>query len=349
MKFLAYATLLTLLSPFAQAQNEGGINGGGGGAYVCRNPDGSIRSSRLIDLWETERNAKRFGVPLHIERSDRDPELQFADAIKKLAAFDPDFADAVAAEKKKIFDINKPVPLPSDEEISLPKDLETVYSPKGCKPTGMMYFHDGKGFLQVDEEIFAALETKTDVAAAWAHESIYWVLRNAAGEKTSKNTRFLVGCLFAKEKCLRRNNGTRKLSPGQLAYHCSRDQVDVFLYPSEAEEDGAKGAPMGNGSVFRAEVRKMDGLGFRESLHVLYGKVGETPNPKESLGLERAYGPLQPLGPFASIRLDVKRAGGKIILEKYGYWNHFISDGRQVVDVTADPIECKPVYGKATP
>ena len=206
MKNKILSTLIILLPLTALA--EGGINGGGGGAYVCRNPKGKILESRLVDLWEAENTPFQWPHKtgkLHITYTNKvSAEEQFSAAMKKLATADASLAKEVEEEKNAIF-ANKNSLDPSIS-ISLPDDLKAGYFPSGCPAEGMMFFNGDSNQLDIKDEIFDKLKTKTDIAAAWAHEAIYKIFREKANHTTSRLTRRLVACLFSDDlECVKKN------------------------------------------------------------------------------------------------------------------------------------------------
>lgn len=344
---LAY--LLFFLTIMARAQQAVGPgDGGGGGAYVCRNPDGSIKSSMLVDLWEAERTTFN-GRKLKIKYSDEDPHAQFERAMDKLREQDPELADVVAQEKENIF--RRAEMLADDEEIPVPDDLKTRRNPKGCSATGMMYYEeDSKYFagdsdkLVVDKEIFKALRTKTDIAAAWAHEAIYKVFRDRKGQRDSKLTRRLVGCLFSDGKdCLQPQK--KNLLHGQLGYHCKDDQVDVTLVPTiySTSYNGyviTKNKPenVPSDDFMRAYVHGMDGLKIPHGLTTAL-KLGDKTSEKETTGPLSDYGYQTDL----TLRAEMD-APGKVMLIGYGYQSRSGRFGSGAFFANVK-IRCRPVWG----
>lgn len=347
---LILVSLLLLSTPFAHA-DDGGINGGGGGAYVCRNADGSVRSAKWIDLWETEHNFARKRKPIYVRRSNRDPELQFADAVKKLRLYDPEMADAVVEAKAYIFDNkdsdHRPRDLLEDEAINLPEDLKTEFYPTGCPPTGVLLYHDFNDYLSRDSQIFDKLETKTDVAAAWMHEALYKIARRA-GMKSSRNVRRIVGCLFAErtDVCWPREQplpANDPMSKPKLAFHCLGDGVDLLVHPYT---DIKSPRDIKNGMRVSVEVDKLGGLTARQA----YGTEATLGKEFPDHGFpDSGYWPIPAYQanlvdkPLTLGGLDLRVTPDKrLVLNKYLYFNQLSHDPIMLNDFGRKPITCKP-------
>jgi hypothetical protein len=192
------------------SSHAGTVSDGGGGAYVCRDAAKKIISSHLVDLWEAENvewtwpnnGQPRVARTIKIRFSNANPEQQFQAALSRIAKLDGALADEIKREKTGIF--AKPHKLPESISISVPEDLRNTYFPTSCEAEGMMLYRGDKDMLDIRPDIFAALATNTDIAAAWMHEALYKVLRTGAPIPNSKKVRRLNACLFSTdENCLR--------------------------------------------------------------------------------------------------------------------------------------------------
>jgi hypothetical protein len=231
-KLWAVAALFSVASAFA-----GTKDGGGGGAYVCLSPDGSIRYSLMADLWEAANTPFKWPHKtgkLKIVLSNEPAEAQFKKAMERIASLDLDLAEKIIAERDQLFANRNPLS-PEDIALTVPDDLKLKYYPPGCEPKGMMFYNAESEQLDIREDIFATLKTQTDVAAAWAHEAIYKVFRDTTGNgfhSDSKLVRRLVGCIFSEEpECL----GKRKEIPndGRAVFECKGKNYQFLIYPTE--------------------------------------------------------------------------------------------------------------------
>lgn len=235
-KLLAAAAMITAFSAYA-----GTKDGGGGGAYVCRNGKGSIRKAMLADLWEAQNTTIRWPHKkgtLRVEKSNASAIEQFKKALAKLAEVDPGFASEVEAAFQKVWgDI---VVVPPEVSIAVPNDLKNVFFPTGCPAEGMMYYDDDTELLNVRSDIFEAMdkESQTDKAAAYMHEALYKVLRDQAGHEDSRRARRLVGCLFSSEDCLPVQSFNAPSD--RIAVLCYNDRFSLLAYPDQPVTDPAQ-------------------------------------------------------------------------------------------------------------
>ncbi len=229
-KLLAAVAFFTAASAMA-----GTKDGGGGGAYVCRNADGSIRSARMADLWEAENTP--FHWPhkkgkLKISYSNAiSAESQFAKMIERISRFDPILGARVRSERDRMFAEKNS--LPDSVSIALPEDLKVGYFPTGCPPEGVMFYNSFSEQLDVREDLFSALATQTDIAAAWAHEAIYKLLREWRFAEDSKMARRLVACLLSGEEgCLKAR--PLQVPSDRIVYQCENARFSLKLFPERA-------------------------------------------------------------------------------------------------------------------
>lgn len=233
---------LLLASSFVFAQRMGTKDGGGGGAYVCRNAKGEVTKTMLVDLWESANDSYDWpndnSDTLTIIKSNRPATDQFNDAMSKLASVDPELTEAVIVAKVNIFDNpqNPVQDLKPNIKINIPDDLKgALKSPEDCTIEGMMFYKGGrKPHLEVNRQYFNKLETQTDVAASWAHESVYKVLRDRMDHQSSEPSRRLVACLFAQEKdCLTAKDmySNRPLPQDRALYVCENSFFKAYAYP----------------------------------------------------------------------------------------------------------------------
>lgn len=170
---------------------QGVVNGGGGGAYVCRGQDNEVKEVHLVDLFEAEAN----GLTINYD-NPASIDSQVEEAIAKLASIHPWFASEVGHAFKHVRANEKGGP---NVVIEKPTDVNEKYSKAGCALEGIMFFDDLRGTLVRNTTLFAGLKFNRAFAAAYLHEAIYKVARDfkLPGRENSVRTRLLVGCLMA--------------------------------------------------------------------------------------------------------------------------------------------------------
>lgn len=210
-RFLCAGFLATAFQSQAAPVLGGPSDGGGGGAFVCRQA-GVVQSSELIDLWEAKNRPYRWAdkasvYKLTIPYSNEDVNVQVNRAIKKLAEADP----ALAIRVRGLVNIirHRTLALPEEISVEVPPDALAVYSKTGCPPEGMMFYDDADGALNVKQEVFDKLLNNTNIAAAITHEALYKAFRDmrARNELSSPLTdstpvRRINACLYATDDCL---------------------------------------------------------------------------------------------------------------------------------------------------
>ena len=192
----------------------GGDSSSGGGAMVCRDAQGNVKSAELLDLWEVQLGSDHAVV----SRSDKEVHEQIADALLKIKSSFGDYTskqieDRVAYVQARVRHV------PPKIKISAPQDAMNDFFQEGCALEGVAKFSDKQDTLWIDNQIFEALP-KTDQAALWIHEAVYFERRNAhdiprfqvidtpaeyrgswveptIGDTTSIPTRLFVGRIFS--------------------------------------------------------------------------------------------------------------------------------------------------------
>jgi|GEM_PF-4840860 len=227
-KLLAVAAMFTAFTSFA-----GTKDGGGGGAYVCRNADGSIRKSMLADLWEAKNTPFRWPHKtgkISIPNSGESRHVLLQRALDRLEKLNPSLARQVSDEGYSIWKNLEMVP--EDVSIAVPDDLKVGYFPTGCPAEGMMFYNDEADQLHVRSDLLRSLETETDQAAAWMHEALYKILREQGGHADSRKTRRLVACLFSDEPdCLALPKQEVVPNDGRFIVECISPSFKVTYFP----------------------------------------------------------------------------------------------------------------------
>lgn len=240
---------LATLSPavHAQSQQMGPLDGGGGGAYVCR-IGGIAQSAELIDLWEARNRPYKWATThtsayrLNIPYTNENVDVQIARAMNKLGQADPVWARRVALDLA--FVRTHIESLTPDVSIEVPPDALAVYSKTGCPPEGMMYFDADAESLTISKEIFGKLINNTNIAAAYTHEAIYKSLRElnsmVPGNPPITNStpiRRLNACLYSTDDCLGLAKAVAKLRDKTMKF-CTSNSYDVYLKQTSVEEKG---------------------------------------------------------------------------------------------------------------
>lgn len=187
----ANLTLIIFLGTISCYLWAGTAVSGGGGAFVCRDAQGNVRSAELLDLWETQ-----YVYGDKVVESNEDVDVQIDRVLGNLEVYSPTFAAEIRNElslQRELFESIAP-----DVAISAPKDALNVYGKRGCPLEGMMYYDVELKKIRYDKEIFSKLSSNTQVAAAYLHEAIYKILRQQPnGNTDSVGTRNIVGNLFS--------------------------------------------------------------------------------------------------------------------------------------------------------
>jgi hypothetical protein len=174
-----------------------GVDGGGGGAVVCRDPSGKIYSAELLDLYE---GRSKYNISYF--QSTGDPQQDYLKAV--LNSYHLQGYSAEISDEEILLNITKfyqsavfvkggTLP-PSNDFGSLP----TV--PCGCAVEQLAMFHnfDRSGQIakeEIDLDIFNALDPMSK-AALVTHETEYAWLKSH-NEPTSENTRRAVAITYS--------------------------------------------------------------------------------------------------------------------------------------------------------
>jgi len=213
---LLLALSILTASLFTQAK-AGGVDSGGGGAFLCGN------KTELLDLWEGEAL-----YDLSITRSNEAVATQFKRAVSKLGAIDSALPGEVTAIAQKLF--NEKISLKAGIELEPPRDANSNYKKSGCALVGMMFYDRLKQKLVIDEKHFSKLKSNTDIAAGMVHEAWYFLVRKNASQlgpvTDSVNSRKLVGCLFSDSiSCLQ----ATPAKSGRTFYSCKSAASEIEI------------------------------------------------------------------------------------------------------------------------
>lgn len=213
-------SLLFLFSLALSLNAFAGKEGGGGGAFVCRNSANEIMNSELLDLWEG-----REIIGWNIPYSNDPVETQLHKAIDKLKNVDTGLYQLVLKELAHIQSTVRY--FPADVTISAPDDAMNQYQKTGCPLEGMMYYDGNFDRLGVNKTIFDHLLNNTNVAAAWVHETIYKIWREEEAQSDSRQARRLTACLFATDDCMGLKSAST-LPAQKTRYFCQSKDFDFY-------------------------------------------------------------------------------------------------------------------------
>lgn len=193
--WILYAGLLVSISAHA----AGGANtGNGGGAWVCRNQDGSIRWAKLIDLIEA---VPELNLVLESPLATIDDELNRVDL--KVHTLPIGFSKSFDAELAGVR--ARKVSIRSAEIALVPVgDANLALAPKASSCSGgHVGFEQAANYLPehllVDPEIEGAF-SPMDQSALLVHETVYSLYRKMLWATNSDAARKLTGLLFADSK-----------------------------------------------------------------------------------------------------------------------------------------------------
>jgi len=188
MEFLLLAFLLIGSSTSFAA---GGVDGGGGKSIVCRHPDGRIKSTEVLDLYEGQIVHKLFYQESPKPWSDQiDDVLKNSGLSEPTSRFGTDILRFLPVIKSKMHF------LPDDTELNEVDDSHEPINRVNCKAEQTVnYLNDN--LILVSGLIWKSL-SETQKAALVLHEAIYRVLREETpAEKNSKRSRHFNAFLFS--------------------------------------------------------------------------------------------------------------------------------------------------------
>lgn len=206
----------------------GGDMSGGGGAFVCNNPDGTM-SAHLLDLWEAE-VLPGFKDLVEVQYSNEEIGVQLNRAVTRLHAVDQRFYDDVAAELQFLRNTQNHAMLGDEIEIDAPTDTGHHFSKPGCPLKGLAFYDDTQKKLAIKASYYQALKSETDRAALWLHEAVYKVLRERDKQTTSVDSRRFVACLLSQTPCWESAPIVSRLPMSSTVYKCVGETSGTVLY-----------------------------------------------------------------------------------------------------------------------
>lgn len=195
------ATLsLTWLALCPSAIAGGNTIGNGGGSWVCRELSGTIRWSKLVDLFE---ETDEFGLtPKHYSGMTR---IEIVDQVQnRIAQADRDLADAISPILRDLNYLRANPPAVTYTSHLLQTIDDSLYrikpSQSDCVGGAVAYEqvvnYKNDGLILVDTELYNSFDLNTQ-AALILHEAIYKYRRDVKLDSDSVITRRIVGLIFS--------------------------------------------------------------------------------------------------------------------------------------------------------
>jgi hypothetical protein len=180
----------------------GATAGNGGGAWVCRNQDHSLRWAKLVDLVEAQ---GEFDLTLAlypgsyqeiVSRVEKRISKVHADSTFQMTTAIDQLHDLVANTK------GNPQVTYVDEALPLINDSLYIYAPPASRCSeGVLKYeqvvnYKGNGDILIQSELFNSF-SQFDQAALVVHEGIYALRRRTFIDENSVETRRFVGLFFS--------------------------------------------------------------------------------------------------------------------------------------------------------
>lgn len=187
---------LVLLSPSLGHAEK---TGNGGGAWVCRETDGKIRWSNLVDLFEA---IEEFGLTLAQYPGSTSEIVD--QVVRRISQANPDLSNTLASYLKQLNSLEPNPPQVTYTDNVLVAIDDSLYrmmpSPRRCAGGSVAYEqvinYKEDGLILVAGEVFNSLSSNAK-AALVLHEAIYKFRRDTSGDATSVVTRRMVGMILS--------------------------------------------------------------------------------------------------------------------------------------------------------
>jgi hypothetical protein len=205
MKSFYLSIVLLIFGSWASAQSHalGVANGGGGKGVVCRNPDQSIRSVELLDLWEGQELRNQVPVvPTQDLATTVDAALlNLSNALHLRSTGDncmgpTCFVREMRETAAKFVTNSNSLQFLRGVRLEDTGDAMEVVRPENCAVEQIVNYQRAGAPILVNQDLYEKLDL-TNQAALIAHESFYALLRTHVGEATSIRTRRAVSYVFS--------------------------------------------------------------------------------------------------------------------------------------------------------
>ena len=248
----------------------GGANGGGGGAYVCRDSSGKITNAELLDLFE----AREVSGRTIVYDESKSIETQVEEALAKVTLIHSQLGGEALAVWKYIQTHQSPRGRSGSLDIDPPDDANSNLKKKvngvSCPLEGMMFYDDIRDRLVMKWETFDAQQSKTEKAASYVHESIYKAMRTLFSQQNSGMARMMTGCLFTDDYVNCMNLVPVQIPPKAIVYTCKVGNSSALVYKTRDLSD--------QDSEWKIFFKSIRGLNFGFETSVLaQGRKNEKP------------------------------------------------------------------------
>lgn len=208
---LSLAIVLTSVTYFGSFAHAGNADGGGGKGVVCRNPDLSVRSVELLELWESRTLFHRPVVPATgTLESAVDATLvnlknsftlkgvaQYFNFGRELLCENQECLLRVMRASAKLFLTNhESVRRLNDVNLELTDDSKELASPANCSIEQIVNYQPSGGFILINQDLYEKMDL-TNQTALIAHEALYEALRFFQNETNSIRVRRAIGYVFS--------------------------------------------------------------------------------------------------------------------------------------------------------
>lgn len=269
-------TIVVLFKISAAVAEAGTRDGGGGKGVVCRNPDGSIKSVELLDLWEA-----RMVYGRQIRYSEASYEQQLKTLLPKLAWAIPypvinpaQFQGWLISdlEEHTLDALLKKYPdhfFKTTETVEETKDAYERIVPSGrngCKIEQIVSMVDvdfsNDRLVYFNFELYGLMD-ETNKAALNLHEALYSYLRRTMNEPNSVRTRRLVGALMSGVKFNTFDTYysvlTRFINKDSTYQKNGYYVTDHMICHGPTPKDSAQGRPLNEIYFIKDELGRHDG------------------------------------------------------------------------------------------
>lgn len=183
-------SFILMIAISAQAK-EGGMQGGGGLAHVCKDAAGNITRAEMYDLFE---GRKRYDMNDTVDSTLSVDDL-IKNAVQKVALTSP----GISVRLQAALEVTRSTFRVGATPLNLVGDAQIRYREEGCDDVQIAYWDERAGKVSVNEEIWSHFDSKSK-AALYIHEASYFLDRLINNNTTSDNAREFTASAFYENK-----------------------------------------------------------------------------------------------------------------------------------------------------